>query len=87
MNLCWLIHPNSLINKSRRTPDSALSELKSLASAINLKIYEANIINISNIKPGTFFGKGKIEEINQAEKLFGTPKSKYLKKILPVKFP
>ena len=63
MNLCWLIHPNSLINKSRRTPDSALSELKSLASAINLKIYEADIINISKIKPGTFFGKGKIEEI------------------------
>ena len=67
MNFCWLIHPNSLFNKSRRTPDSALSELKSLASAINLKIYEANIINISNIKPGTFFGKGKIEEITQSQ--------------------
>ena len=67
MNNCWVIHPNSTFNnKSRRTPDSALIELKSLASAINLKIYEANIINISNIKPGTFFGKGKIEEIKHS---------------------
>ena len=29
-----------------------------------------------------FFHEGKIEEINQAENLFGSPKSKYLKKFL-----
>ena len=29
-----------------------------------------------------FFHEGKIEEINQAEKLFGSPKSKYLQKFL-----
>ena len=40
MNSCLLIHPNILNNKqNRRTNDSALIELKSLAEAINLKIF------------------------------------------------
>ena len=66
MNICWVIHPDIVFkNFSRRTSDSALIELKSLASAINLKICEANIIKISNIKSGTYFGKGKIDEIKQ----------------------
>ena len=69
MNSCLLIHPNILNNnKSRRTNDSALIELKSLAGAINLKIYGASIIRVSSIKPGTFFGKGKIDEIKQTLK-------------------
>ena len=69
MNICWVIHPNIIFDSNtRRTSESALTELKSLASAINLKICEANIIRISNIKSGTFFGKGKIEEIKQTLK-------------------
>ena len=64
MNSCILIHPNIIHNKqNRRTNDSALIELKSLARAINLKIFTASIIRVSSIKPGTFFGKGKIDEI------------------------
>ena len=59
MNSCLLIHPNILNNKqNRRTNDSALIELKSLAKAINLKIFAASIIRVSSIRPGTFFGKG-----------------------------
>ena len=65
MNICWLINPNILNNNfNRRTNDSVLFELQSLAIAINLKIYQSNIIRINKINPGTFFGKGKIEEIN-----------------------
>lgn len=64
MNKCWVIHPNLLFNRlNRRTSESALVELKSLALAINLLIIDANIIRVSSIKSGTFFGKGKIEEI------------------------
>ena len=69
MNSCLLIHPNILNNKqNRRTNDSALIELKSLAEAINLKIFAVSIIRVSSIKPGTFFGKGKIDEIKQTLK-------------------
>ena len=61
MNSCLLIHPNILNNKqSRRTNDSALIELKSLAGAINLKINGASIIRVSSIKPGTFLVKVKL---------------------------
>ena len=63
MNSCILIHPNIHNKQNRRTNDSALIELKSLARAINLKIFTASIIRVSSIKPGTFFGKGKIDEI------------------------
>ena len=66
MNICWLIHPNILSNRqNRRTNDSALLELKSLANSIKFTIFEASIIKINLIKPGTFFGKGKIDEISK----------------------
>ena len=66
MNFCWLIHPSILNDKlNRRTNDSSMYELKSLAISINLKIYESNIIRVNRINPGTYFGKGKIEEIKQ----------------------
>ena len=66
MNNCWLIHPN-LINTRlvRRSPESSLIELKSLAKAINLKILFSDILRVSNIKSGIFFGKGKVEDIKK----------------------
>ena len=66
MNNCWLIHPN-LINARlvRRSPESSLIELNSLAKAINLKILFSDILRVSNIKSGIFFGKGKVEDIKK----------------------
>ena len=64
MNNCWLIHPNLINNRAvRRTPEASLIELKSLAKAINLKLIYSDIVRLSIIKSGTFFGKGKIENI------------------------
>jgi GTPase len=64
MNSCWLIHPNFINNRLvRRSSESALIELKSLARAINLKLLYCDILRVTNIKSGTFFGKGKIEHI------------------------
>ena len=64
MNSCWLIHPNLINNRLvRRSPESSLIELKSLAKAINLEILFSDILRVSNIKSGTFFGKGKVEDI------------------------
>ena len=64
MNNCWLIHPNLINNRVvRRTPEASLIELKSLAKAINLKLIYSDIVRLSIIKSGTFFGKGKIENI------------------------
>ena len=64
MESCWLIHPNIVHNRAiRRSPEASLTELKSLAKAINLKILYSDIFRVSMLKSGTFFGKGRIEDI------------------------
>ena len=64
MKNCWLIHPNIVHNRAiRRSPEASLLELKSLAKAINLKILYSDIFRVSILKSGTFFGKGRIEDI------------------------
>ena len=64
MNNCWLIHPNLVFKRTnRRSPEASLKELKSLAKAINFNLLFAEIVRVSSIKAGTYFGKGKIDDI------------------------
>ena len=64
MNSCWLIQPNLIKDRLvRRSSESALIELKSLARAINLKLLYFDVLRVKNIKSGTFFGTGKINDI------------------------
>src|SRR3977135_4510977 len=46
-----------------RDSESRLEEAKGLARAIDLVIAEALIAPVSQIRPATFLGKGKVEEI------------------------
>src|SRR5258708_30308117 len=46
-----------------RNPDARLEEAVGLARAIDLTIAEAIIAPISQIRPATYLGKGKVEEI------------------------
>jgi len=62
MNNCLLLHPN-YIHFNKRSPESALQELKLLAKAINFKIKLSIIVRVSSIKASSFFGTGKVLEI------------------------
>jgi GTP-binding protein HflX len=45
------------------TPDARLDEAVGLARAIDLKVISSGIVPIGSIRPATFIGKGKVEEI------------------------
>jgi GTP-binding protein HflX len=46
-----------------RTPDARLEEAVGLARAIDLDVAEAGVMPIAAIRPATYLGKGKVEEI------------------------
>ncbi len=49
--------------QSLRAPASRLEEAVGLAAAIHLEIVSADIVNISQVRPATLMGGGKVEEI------------------------
>lgn len=61
---CFVIHP---VVKSKsleaREASSRLDEICGLAEAINLLIVAKEIVTLSTVKPGSFFGKGTMERL------------------------
>ncbi|MEO0329669.1 MAG: GTPase HflX [Pseudomonadota bacterium] len=49
--------------ENERSRTARLEEACGLALAINLNVVDQGIVSVSTIKPGTFFGSGKVEEI------------------------
>jgi GTP-binding protein HflX len=48
---------------SARTPEARLEEAIGLARAIDLMIVQAGLVTLSDIRPATYIGKGKVDEI------------------------
>jgi GTPase len=46
-----------------RSPDAKLDEAVGLAQAIDLDVLESGLVPVGQIRPATFLGKGKVEEI------------------------
>jgi GTP-binding protein HflX len=46
-----------------RTPEARLEEAVGLARAIDLTVVEAGLVTLSEIRPATYIGKGKVDEI------------------------
>jgi GTP-binding protein HflX len=46
-----------------RTPDAKLDEAVGLAQAIDLDVEQSGIVMLSALRPATYLGKGKVEEI------------------------
>ena len=59
------------IPPSDRTFDARLIEAVGLAAAIDLEIVGAEIVNLSQIRPATYLGKGKVEEFAAKVKELG----------------
>ncbi len=47
----------------RREPDVSLAEAVGLAHAIDLNVVHAEIVPVPSVRPGTFLGSGKIEDL------------------------
>jgi len=64
--LCLVIHPHVKIYKIvGRDPYSRLDEIVNLAQAIDVNVVGAEIVNLSQIKPSTLFGRGKVKSISK----------------------
>jgi GTP-binding protein HflX len=48
---------------STRTPEARLEEAVGLARAIDLTVVQAGLVTLSDIRPATYIGKGKVDEI------------------------
>jgi GTP-binding protein HflX len=48
---------------SARTPEARLAEAVGLAQAIDLEVVQAGLVTLSEIRPATYLGKGKVDEI------------------------
>ena len=49
--------------RSQRSPEAKLDEAVGLAHAIDLDVVSSGIVPLADIRPATFVGKGKVEEI------------------------
>ena len=49
--------------RSQRSPEAKLDEAVGLAHAIDLDVVSSGIVPLGDIRPATFIGKGKVEEI------------------------
>ena len=49
--------------RGNRSPEARLEEAVGLSAAINLDIVSAGVVKISNPKPATLFGEGKVSEL------------------------
>ena len=67
---CLVIHPHLKSAAARdeavplRTPEARLEEIVGLAQAIELDIVAEEIVALSALKPGTYFGKGTMERLD-----------------------
>ena len=67
---CLVIHPylKSAARKSdsatSRAPEARLAEIVGLAEAIDLNIVATEIVALSGLKPGSYFGKGTVERLD-----------------------
>ncbi|HSJ41685.1 MAG TPA: GTPase HflX [Xanthobacteraceae bacterium] len=50
-------------NAALRSPEARLDEAVGLARAIDLKVVSSGIVSLGDIRPATFIGKGKVDEI------------------------
>lgn len=59
-----LLNPFLKSEVTRRSPESALDELASLAGAIDLDITASIQCPIQSVRPATYIGKGRLEELS-----------------------
>jgi GTP-binding protein HflX len=64
----WIKHPTARQGAPRaaadtRTPEARLEEASGLARAIDLDVVEGGLVTLHAVRPATYVGKGKVDEI------------------------
>ena len=58
-----LRRPSARVAAAERTPDAKLDEAVGLAGAIDLEVEQSGIVMLNALRPATYLGKGKVDEI------------------------
>ncbi len=64
----WIKHPSARTGGVRaagetRSPEARLEEASGLARAIDLEVVQGGIVTLNAVRPATYIGKGKVDEI------------------------
>lgn len=62
----WLKQPRALNVSAKeisRTPEARLDEAIGLARAIDLDVVDSGLVTLNDIRPATYIGKGKVDEL------------------------
>ncbi len=64
----WLKHaaarlPAGRANAQTRSPEARLEEAVGLARAIDLNVVQSGLVTLNDVRPATYVGKGKVDEI------------------------
>ncbi len=64
----WIKNPSARAGAARaaadtRSPEARLEEAAGLARAIDLNVVEAGLVTLQAVRPATYIGKGKVDEI------------------------
>jgi GTPase len=51
------------VRADARSPEARLEEAVGLARAIDLNVVQAGLVTLNNVRPATYLGKGKVDEI------------------------
>lgn len=57
-------------SSGERSPEAGLEEVCSLAEAVDLDIVHSEIVKLTEIRPSTYVGKGRLEELSSIVKMF-----------------
>ena len=73
----WIKNPSTRRGGGRhiadtRTPEARLEEAMGLARAIDLEVEQGVIVTLHEVRPPTYIGKGKVDEIAGLTKSLGT---------------
>jgi GTP-binding protein HflX len=66
----WLKHPRAARDAQMRTPEARLAEAAGLARAIDLTVVQEGMVTLNDVRPATYIGKGKVDEIAGLVKSF-----------------
>ena len=58
VGVAFVVHPELRFSPSKRPAEQMLAEAGLLAEAIGLEIGHAEIVSLSTVRAGSFFGKG-----------------------------
>ena len=72
----YVVHPDLKTTRKRRLAEHGLAEAVALAAALpGLEVVGSEVARLNKLQPGTLFGSGKVEELQEVDELVTYPQT------------